>query len=189
MGNSYRYSLTRQRLESQISALFVGRLAEEIIFGSEKVTTGASNDIQRATEIARNMVTKWGLSAKLGPLTFGEDDGEVFLGHSVTKRKEFSEDTANTIDVEVHSIIDRNYQRAEQLLKDNLDKLHAMAEALIKYETIDEDQIDDIMDGKIPGPPSGWSDEDDASNTSGKDDTIQKRKGNDTKIGDPATDH
>jgi cell division protease FtsH len=151
-----RYSFTRQRLESQISSLFGGRLSEEIIFGSEHVTTGASNDIQRATELARNMVTKWGLSERLGPLMYGEDDGEVFLGHSVTKRKEVSEGTANIIDQEVRAIIDRNYHRAEQLLKDNLEKLHMMAHALIKYETIDTDQIDSIMSGKEPNPPKDW---------------------------------
>jgi cell division protease FtsH len=151
-----RYSYTKERLESQISGLFGGRLAEEIIFGLEHVTTGASNDIQRATEIARNMVTKWGLSERLGPLMYGEDDGEVFLGHSVTKRKEISEGTAMVIDQEVRSIIDRNYQRASKILNDNLDKLHIMAEALIKYETIDSDQIDDIMAGKVPRPPKDW---------------------------------
>ncbi len=155
-----RYSFTRQRLESQISSLFGGRLSEEIIFGSEHVTTGASNDIQRATELARNMVTKWGLSERLGPLMYGEDDGEVFLGHSVTKRKEVSEGTANIIDQEVRAIIDRNYHRAEHLLKDNLEKLHIMAHALIKYETIDTDQIDSIMNGKEPDPPKGWDSDD-----------------------------
>lgn len=151
-----RYSYTRQRIESQISSLFGGRISEEIIFGTENVTTGASNDIQRATELARNMVTKWGLSDRLGPLMYGEDDGEVFLGHSVTKRKEVSEGTANIIDQEVRAIVDRNYQRATQLLKDNLDKLHVMAHALIKYETIDCDQIDEIMTGKEPSPPKDW---------------------------------
>ncbi len=155
-----RYSFTRQRLESQISSLFGGRISEEIIFGMEQVTTGASNDIQRATELARNMVTKWGLSEKLGPLMYGEDDGEVFLGHSVTKRKEVSEGTASIIDQEVRAIIDRNYHRAMQLLKDNLDKLHMMAQALIKYETIDSDQIDSIMSGKEPGPPKDWATDD-----------------------------
>lgn len=155
-----RYSYTRERLESQISSLFGGRLAEEIIFGAEHVTTGASNDIQRATEIARNMVTKWGLSDRLGPLMYGEDDGEVFLGHSVTKRKEVSEGTAHIIDQEVRAIVDRNYERASTLLHENMAKLHAMAEALIKYETIDTDQINAIMAGKIPGPPREWGDGD-----------------------------
>ncbi len=153
-----RYSFSKERLESQISSLFGGRIAEEIIFGPEQVTTGASNDIQRATELARNMVTKWGLSERLGPLTYSEEEGEVFLGHSVTQHKNVSDETAHAIDAEIRAIIDRNYQRAEQLLKDNLDKLHLMAEALIKYETIDADQIDDIMAGRPPRPPADWDD-------------------------------
>ncbi|MBI5447947.1 MAG: ATP-dependent zinc metalloprotease FtsH [Gammaproteobacteria bacterium] len=154
-----RYSYSRQRLNSQISSLFGGRLAEELIFGVDKVTTGASNDIKRATEIARNMVTKWGLSDKLGPLMYGEDDGEVFLGHSVTKRKEVAEGTAQLIDEEVRNIVDINYVRAKQLLADHLTILHRMAEALIKYETIDAEQIDMLMQGKVPAPPRDWSDE------------------------------
>ncbi|CAK0777338.1 ATP-dependent zinc metalloprotease FtsH [Gammaproteobacteria bacterium] len=153
-----RYSFSKQRLESQIASLFGGRLAEKIIFGSECVTTGASNDIQRATDIARNMVTRWGLSEKLGPLTYMEDEGEVFLGHSVTQHKMISDETAHIIDEEIRSIIDHNFCRAEQLLMDNLDKLHLMADALIKYETIDASQIDDIMAGKPPQPPEDWED-------------------------------
>ncbi len=164
-----RLSYTRELLESQLSSLFGGRIAEELIFGREKVTTGASNDIERATQLARNMVTKWGLSDKLGPLTYSEDDGEVFLGHSVTQHKAISDETAHTIDEEIRTIIDRNYERSENILKDNMDKLHLMAEALIKYETIDSDQIDDIMEGKVPRPPSGWDDHDD-------DDSPQKKK-------------
>lgn len=153
-----RYSYTKQRLESQITSLFGGRLAEIIIFGAEQVTTGASNDIQRATEIARNMVTKWGFSERLGPLVYNEEEGEVFLGHSIGKRKEVSDDTAHIIDEEVRVIIDRNYQRADQLLRDNIEKLHMMARALEKYETIDSEQIDDIMAGKVPREPDGWTD-------------------------------
>ncbi|MFI4954897.1 MAG: ATP-dependent zinc metalloprotease FtsH [Gammaproteobacteria bacterium] len=153
-----RYSYNKLRLESQISSLFGGRLAEELIFGKEYVTTGASNDIERATEIARKMVTRWGLSEKLGPLTYGQEEGEVFLGHSVTKHKEFSNETASTIDQEVRSIIDRNYQLAKRLLQENMDKLHAMAEALIKYETLDSTQINEIMQGREPQPPVGWDD-------------------------------
>ena len=152
-----RYSYSRQRLESQISSLFGGRLAEELIFGPECVTTGAQNDIERATDIARNMVTKWGLSDRLGPLTYSEDDGEVFLGRTVTRHKNLSDETAHVIDEEIRSAIDRNYRRAEQILKENMDKLHAMADALIKYETIDSNQIDDIMAGKTPRDPDGWS--------------------------------
>ncbi len=151
-----RYSYSKQRLESQICSLFGGRIAEELVFGPEKVTTGASNDIQRTTEIARNMVTKWGLSERLGPLTYSEEEGEVFLGHSVTQHKNVSDETAHIIDEEIRSIIDNNYQRAKKLLTENMDKLHLMAEALMKYETIDAQQIDDIMAGKPPRPPKDW---------------------------------
>jgi cell division protease FtsH len=154
-----RLSYSRRYLESQLCSLFGGRIAEQLVFGEESVTTGASNDIQRATEIARNMVTKWGLSEKLGPLSYGEDEGEVFLGHSVTKHKGISDETAHVIDEEIRHVIDRNYSKAEKILKDNLDKLHIMAEALIKYETLESAQIDDIMDGKIPRPPEGWDDD------------------------------
>ncbi len=154
-----RYSYSKERLESQISSLFGGRIAEELIFGAQNVTTGASNDIQRTTDLARNMVTKWGLSEKLGPLTYSEEDGEVFLGHSVTKHKNVSEETAHTIDAEVRLIIDRNYKRAKEILVANTDKLHTMAEALMKYETIDAEQINDIMSNKPPRPPQGWNDD------------------------------
>lgn len=153
-----RYSYSKLYLESKLSGLYGGRLAEEIIFGHGKVTTGASNDIQKATEIARNMVTKWGLSERLGPLTYGEDEGEVFLGHAVTRHKEISEKTSALIDQEIHEIIERNYKRAEQILKENIEKLHAMAQALIKYETLDIDQIQDIMSGKSVREPAGWQD-------------------------------
>ena len=170
-----RYSHTKQRLESQISSLFGGRLAEEIIFGAEAVTTGASNDIERATEIARGMVTKWGLSEKMGPLAYSEEDGEVFLGHSVTQRKTISDETAHSIDDEVRKIIDSNYERAKQILTDNLQKLHTMAKALVKYETINSDQIDDIMEGKQPRPPEDWEDDEPGQGTAAatdlKDDT------------------
>jgi cell division protease FtsH len=152
-----RYSTSKQRLESHISTLFGGRIAEEMINGPEGVTTGASNDIERATEIARNMVTKWGLSERLGPLTYSEDDGEVFLGRSVTQHKQVSDDTANTIDEEVRKIIDINYQRADRILKEQVDKLHAMAKALMKYETIDSDQVKDIMDGNEAREPKDWN--------------------------------
>ena len=155
-----RYSHSKQRLESQISTLFGGRIAEEITLGADRVTTGASNDIERATELARAMVTRWGLSEKMGPLSYGEDDGEVFLGHSVTQHKSVSDDTANSIDLEIRRIIDTNYERAEKILNDNMDKLHAMAKALIKYETIDKDQIDEIMNGKQVSPPKDWMDDD-----------------------------
>lgn len=150
-----RYSHSRRRLESQLSSLFGGRIAEEIIFGSDSVTTGAANDIMRSTEIARKMVTTWGLS-NLGPLTFGEEEGEVFLGRSMTQHKEISDRTAQQIDEEVRIIIDKNYQRAKEILMANMDKLHLMAESLIKYETIDAKQIQEIMSGKEPSPPEDW---------------------------------
>jgi cell division protease FtsH len=152
-----RYSHSKRRLESQIASLFGGRIAEELIFGSDAVTTGASNDIERATAIARNMVTKWGLSERLGPLTYSDEDGEIFLGRSVTQHKQMSDVTAHAIDEEIRSIIDNNFRRAEQILNDHMDKLHAMAEALIKYETIDEKQIKDIMAGREPRPPADWT--------------------------------
>jgi cell division protease FtsH len=155
-----RLSYSKEFLESQISSIFGGRIAEELIFGAKAVTTGASNDIQRATEIARNMVTKWGLSERLGPLTYGEDNGEVFLGHTVTQHKMVSDETAHVIDEEIRSFIDNNYARAEKLLKENLQILHLMAEALMKYETLDSEQIDDLMAGKVPKPPKDWNDPD-----------------------------
>ncbi len=155
---SDRYSTSKRRLESRITTLFGGRIAEEMIFGEESVTTGASNDIERATEIARNMVTKWGLSDRLGPLTYSEDQGEVFLGRSVTQHKQVSDVTAHAIDEEVRRLIDSNYQRAKGILESHLEKLHKMSEALIKYETIDESQIKDIMEGRDPKPPAGWDD-------------------------------
>jgi cell division protease FtsH len=155
-----RYSTSKRRLESRIAALYGGRIAEELIFGAESVTTGAANDIEVVTEIARNMVTKWGMSEKLGPLTYGEDEEEVFLGHSVTQHKVLSDSTANVIDEEVRQIVERNYQRARQILQDNMDKLHKMAEALVKYETLEPEQIDDIMAGRDPRPPRDWGAED-----------------------------
>ena len=154
-----RYSHSKQRLESQISSLFGGRLAEEIIFGVDAVTTGASNDIERATEIARNMVTKWGLSSKMGPLAYSDEEGEVFLGRSGSQNKTVSDETAHSIDEEVRKIIDDNYKRANEILTNNLDKLHVMAKALMTYETIDTEQINDIMEGKTPRQPKDWEDD------------------------------
>ncbi len=151
-----RYSLSKRRIQSSIATLFGGRVAEEIIFGPDSVTTGASNDIERATDLARNMVTKWGLSDKLGPLTYSEDQGEVFLGRQMTQHKQVSDDTAHAIDEEIRRVIESNFQRAKDILQTNLDKLHAMAEALVKYETIDETQIKDIMNGRAPKPPADW---------------------------------
>jgi cell division protease FtsH len=161
-----RYSNSKQRINSMIAALFGGRVAEELIFGADSVTTGASNDIERATALARNMVTKWGLSNKMGPLTYAEEENEVFLGKSVSQTKHVSDETAHTIDSEIRKIIDEQYNIATKLVKDNLKKLHAMSDALMKYETIDSKQIDQIMDGKIPSPPESWSD-DDSSDSSG----------------------
>jgi cell division protease FtsH len=153
-----RYSLSKRRIQSSIATLFGGRVAEEIIFGADAVTTGASNDIERATDLARNMVTKWGLSEKLGPLTYSEDQGEVFLGRQVTQHKQVSDDTAHAIDEEIRRVIQVNYKHAKEILETNLDKLHTMADALVKYETIDEQQIKDIMAGKAPKPPADWDD-------------------------------
>ncbi len=150
-----RYSHSKRRLESQLASLFGGRVAEELIFGEDHVTTGASNDIMRATEIARKMVTSWGLSS-MGPLTFGQEEGEVFLGRSVSQNKEVSDQTARQIDDEVHAIVDRNFQHAKQILTEHIDTLHLMAEGLIKYETIDAKQIKEIMAGKPPSPPDDW---------------------------------
>jgi cell division protease FtsH len=168
-----RYSNSKQRLTSMIAALFGGRVAEEEIFGKDAVTTGASNDIERATALARNMVTKWGLSNKMGPLAYAEEEGEVFLGKTVSKQKTVSNETASTIDSEIRKIIDEQYNRAKKLIKDNIDKMHTMADALMKWETIDSKQIDDIMNGKEPSPPESWSD-DDSSDSDG--DTTQSTK-------------
>jgi cell division protease FtsH len=179
------YSVSKSALESNISTLFGGRIAEEMTLGANYVTTGASNDIERATEIARNMVTKWGLSERLGPLTYSEDDGEVFLGRSVTQHKHVSDGTAHTIDEEIRQIIDRNYERAENLLKEHEEKLHVMAKALMKYETIDMSQVKDIMEGREPQPPEGWEDPDSsppARKKGDKSDTVAP-------IGGPASEH
>ena len=152
-----KYSINRVAIQSQLCSLYGGRVAEELIFGADKVTTGASNDIERATKMARNMATKWGLSDELGPITYGEDEDEVFLGRSVTQHKSISNETASKIDEVVRGILDRAFARSRELLTANLDKLHAMADALLQYETIDAHQIDDIMAGRIPGPPAEWT--------------------------------
>ena len=180
-----KYSISKEKLESNISSLYGGRLAEEMTLGPEGVTTGASNDIERATEIARNMVTKWGLSDKLGPLTYSEDEGEVFLGRSVTQQKQVSPETAQAIDAEVRNIIDRNYNRAKEILKKHKKQLKAMADALMKYETIDRKQIINIMEGREPGPPEGWHD--DKSNKSDKKSNSKSSKS--PIIGGPASEH
>ncbi|MET1255252.1 ATP-dependent zinc metalloprotease FtsH [Aliikangiella maris] len=180
-----RLSHSKEYLESNLSSLYGGRIAEEMLNGPDKVTTGASNDIQRATDIARNMITQWGFSEKLGPLTYAEDEGEVFLGRSVTQTKHVSDDTAKLIDQEIKDLIHKNYQRAERLLKENRDKLEMMANALMKYETIDSKQIDDIMNGKEPRPPEGWNNEDDNSSQS-KPGKVEKSDEKTGTIGGPA---
>jgi cell division protease FtsH len=162
-----RYSYSKKLLESQLSSLYGGRIAEEQIFGADAVTTGASNDIERATSIARSMVTQWGLSDRMGPLSYSEEEGEVFLGKSMGKQKTVSDDTVRAIDSEIRMLIDRNYQRSVDILKEHEEKLHVMADALMKYETIDSSQIDSIMDGKIPGPPQEWTEDDSGSSGSG----------------------
>ncbi|ATG73291.1 ATP-dependent metalloprotease [Zobellella denitrificans] len=156
-----RFSYSKQHLESMISSLYGGRLAEEIIYGFDKVTTGASNDIERATEIAHKMVTQWGLSEKMGPLLYADEEGEVFLGRTAAKVKHMSDETAKAIDAEVKDVIERNYQRAKNILMENIDILHAMKEALMKYETIDARQIDDLMARRDVRAPADWKDEQD----------------------------
>ena len=180
------YSISKEKLESNISSLYGGRLAEVMTLGEDGVTTGASNDIERATEIARNMVTKWGLSDELGPLTYSEDDGEVFLGRSVTQHKQVSDITAHAIDEEVRRIIDRNYARAKSILTEHADALESMAKALMKYETIDAEQIKNIMNRREPGEPKDWNDSDDAEPSGGeKADDVDAT----SPIGGPASEH
>ncbi len=152
-----RFSHSKQHLESNISSLYGGRIAEEVIYGSDKVSTGASNDIERATNIARKMVTQWGgLSEMGGPMLFAEEEGEVFLGRTSAKSLHMSDETAKLIDEEIKSVIDRNYKRAETMIKDNMDILHAMKDALMKYETIDALQIDDLMARTEVRQPADW---------------------------------
>ncbi len=152
-----KYSYNRTAIESQLCSLYGGRVAEELIFGADKVTTGASNDIERATKMARNMATKWGLSDELGPIAYGEEEDEVFLGRSITQHKNVSDDTARRIDEVVRSILDKAYIRTTAILTENLDKLHTMAKTLLEYETIDVPQIDAIMAGREPPAPKGWT--------------------------------
>ncbi|WP_338486218.1 ATP-dependent zinc metalloprotease FtsH [Pseudomonas trivialis] len=181
-----RYSLSKRALISQICSLYGGRIAEEMTLGFDGVTTGASNDIMRASQIARNMVTKWGLSEKLGPLMYAEEEGEVFLGRGGGGQSaSFSGETAKLIDSEVRSIIDQCYGTAKQILTDNRDKLDAMADALMKYETIDADQIDDIMAGRAPREPRDWEG---GSGTSGTPPVVQNERP-EAPIGGPAADH
>ncbi len=159
-----RYSLSRQQIISQICSLFGGRIAEEMTLGPNGVTTGASNDIKRATELAHNMVAKWGLSEEMGPIMYDEDESHQFLGgpgQGGGKLK--SGETTTRLDKEVRKIIDECYAKAQQILEENRDKLDAMAEALMQYETIDADQLKDIMEGRKPRPPKDWEDGDSGS--------------------------
>ncbi len=150
-----RYSYDKEFMLSQISMLFGGRIAEEVFMN--QMTTGASNDFERATALARDMVTRYGMTEALGPMVYAENEGEVFLGRSVTKTNNVSETTMQKVDAEVRRIIDQQYDVARKLIEDNKDKMHAMAKALIEWETIDSDQIDDIIAGKEPRPPKDWT--------------------------------
>jgi len=181
-----QYSASKCKLDSMISSLYGGRIAEAQIFGWEQVSTGASNDIERATELARNMVTKWGFSQRLGPLAYSEEEGEVFLGRSVTQHKSVADETSHTIDEEIRSIVDKNYARAEQILKDNEDILHTMADALMKYETIDKDQINDLMARKPVRDPEGWDDSTPPNKSIKTDSTVDKKDDADKSIGNAA---
>jgi cell division protease FtsH len=146
-----RYSMDREQILQNISVLFGGRIAEEIFM--KQMTTGASNDFERATDMARRMVTQWGMSDDLGPMIYGENEGEIFLGRSITTHKNLSEATMQRVDAAIRKIIDERYAIARKLIEDNSDKVEAMAKALLEWETIDADQINDIMDGKPPRPP------------------------------------
>ncbi|MEQ8955093.1 MAG: ATP-dependent zinc metalloprotease FtsH, partial [Gammaproteobacteria bacterium] len=189
-----RYSISKQHILSSICSLYGGRIAEEMTLGKDGVTTGASNDIQRATEMARNMVTKWGLSDELGPLMYTEDDHEVFLGKSAgTPAKSMSSDTAKAIDREVRRIIDECYEKAATILKENRDKLDLMKDALLEYETIDAEQINDIMKGQKPRPPADWHDSDSDDSGASKVEAEQKpgasKDDKSGPIGGPASEH
>jgi len=189
-----RFSHSKQHLESNISSLYGGRIAEEMIYGFEKVSTGASNDIERATQLARKMVTQWGFSEKMGPMLFAEEEGEVFLGRTSSKSLNMSDDTAQAIDAEIKEFVNRNYQRAEKILKDNEDILHAMKDALMQYETIDALQIDDLMNRTKVRPPAdfgamGSDDTDnnaDSSKPSAKVDSEKKESAEPTSSNDPS---
>ncbi len=185
-----RYSLSKRSIKSQICSLFGGRIAEELTLGPDGITTGASNDIERATKMARSMVTRWGLSENLGPLTYAEEEGEVFLGMSMgSPRPQVSDDTARKIDLEIRAIIDECYADAKETLENNRDKLEAMAEALLEYETIDRQQIDDIMAGRKPSPPENWDDSDSDTQPADESKTEKDGETGSGPVGDPATDH
>jgi len=146
-----RFSMDREEILQNIAVLFGGRIA--VVVFMKQMTTGASNDFEKATEMARRMVTQWGMSESLGPMVYGENEGEVFLGRSVTTHKNVSEATMQNVDVEIRRIIDGQYSLARKLIEENRDKIEAMAKALLEWETIDSDQIGDIMEGRAPRPP------------------------------------
>ena len=183
-----RYSMSKRMITSQICSLFGGRIAEELTLGPDGITTGASNDIERATKMARAMVTKWGLSDKLGPLMYDEEHEEVFLGKTAgSAHSQVSDETAKQIDAEVRDIIDGCYKAAKKILEENRDKLDAMTEALLEYETIDAAQIEDIMSGRKPQPPGDWNDSDDPKPKDGKKmDSDSRASG---AVGGPAGEH
>ncbi|MEO6075476.1 MAG: ATP-dependent zinc metalloprotease FtsH [Dokdonella sp.] len=176
-----RHSYNKTELASRLASLYGGRVAEELIFGEDNVTTGASNDIERATQMARNMVTRWGLSDEMGPIAYGEQEDEVFLGRSVTQHKSVSDDTARKIDEVVRSILDREYQRAKTILTEKIDVLHAMADALLVWETIDREQVEDMMAGRTPKPPKDWTEKPKKGNSD------SGTRGGETPIGAAAT--
>jgi len=183
-----KYSISRKQLDSQMASLFGGRVAEELVFGIDNVTTGASNDIERATSIARNMVTRWGLTEALGPLTYSEDEEEVFLGRSVTQHKHVSDETARKIDDEIRHIVEIAHKTATA----NREKLEIMTDALIKYETIDAVMIDQIMEGKVPDPPEDWDDSGTNGSKKAKKDTpdsSSESSGDSPSVGGPAEQH
>ena len=185
-----RYSISKQGIKSQICSLYGGRIAEEMTLGTDGVTTGASNDIQRATDMARNMVTKWGLSEKLGPLTYAEDEGEVFLGRSAgSQSKAHSGETAKVIDEEIRRIIDECYSRAKGILQEHREQLDLMKDALLEYETIDAEQINDIMAGRKPRPPADWDSSDSGSGYARASARSADSKSTDSPIGGPASEH
>ena len=185
-----RHSLSKRMIVSQMCTMFGGRVAEELVLGEEGITTGASNDIQQASKMARNMVTKWGLSEKLGPLMYSEEEEEVFLGMSAgNSGLKVSDSTARIIDEEVRSVIDSCHETARRLLNENLDKLHAMSDALLTYETIDHDQIVDIMSGREPRPPKDWGDTGPTPLAPSGDDLPESDPRPSGPVGDPAGEH
>ena len=170
-----KYSHSRQYILDRICGLYGGRIAEELIYGEKGITTGASNDIERATELARNMVTKWGLSQELGPMRYGDETDEPFLGRSVgSAKQDISDETASKIDKEIKLIISNCYEKATNLLKENLENLHSMAKSLVEYETLDSEQIDDIMAGAKPRAPGS------------KENKTENKEKNDPSVGDAA---